>query len=106
MRLFFRCLICLLREFGLGEFLVELINSASRIYKLHLTCKERVRLVRYFKFNQGVLVSIFPHDRILGRSARARQECLVTRKILEYYEAIIIRMNILFHTIPFNEAQR
>ena len=92
------CLLLLLfGEARFSKLLVELVDTAGCIHKLHLTGEERVRGIRNFQLYQRVFVAIFPNDGILGWSAGAGDERLITGEVLEHNQTIILRMNILFH---------
>ena len=85
------------RKTRIGEFLIELVDTAGRVNKFHLTGKERMRIARDLQLDQRILLAIFPYDRILGRSARTRQKGLIAGKILENHESVIPGMDIIFH---------
>jgi hypothetical protein len=87
------------RVFRIGEFLVELINTSGGVDKLHLPCKEGVRLARNLKLDQGIFFAILPFDGIPGRGSGFSQESEITGKILENNEPVVGRMNIFFHDV-------
>jgi hypothetical protein len=96
------CVQQLLRE--LSEFLVEFVNTASSIHELHFTGEEGVTVSRNFHFNQWILVAVFPSDFLFGINARAAQERVVGRDVLEHNEAITFWMNTFFHIISANNC--
>jgi hypothetical protein len=93
-RLFFRFF---LSKFGVGKFLVELVDPSGGVYKLHLSGKEGVRLARNLQFDQWIFVAVFPFDGILGGYAGFCEEGEIAGEILKHDVAIIGRMNIFFH---------
>jgi hypothetical protein len=81
----------------LGEFLVELIDSACRIDEFHLAGKEGVGFGRNFQADQGIFIAVLPGNGFLGGGAGFGQESLVAGKILEHNETVVGWMEIFFH---------
>lgn len=90
-----RLSLCLFGKFA--EFLVELVNTACRIHKLHFTRKERVAVRRNLHLDQWVFLAVFPLNGLFRVGAGATQKRIVSRNILEDHCAITLRMNIVFH---------
>jgi hypothetical protein len=84
-------------ETAVGKFLIELVDTASRVDKFHFAGKEWVGIAGYLQLHQRVFLAIFPGDVFLGCCAGARQEGIARGEILEYHQSIISRMNLFFH---------
>ncbi len=95
--LFFKKTTKLFCEFRVGEFFIELVNTARRIYKFHFTCKKRMAVGRNLHFHQRIVFAIFPSDRILRRNAGTAKECVIRGNVFENDHAETGRMNIFFH---------
>ena len=89
--------ISLFRKLGIGEFLVELVNTACSIHKFHFTSVKRMAERGDFHFHQGIFIAIFPSDRFFRIHTGAAQKAFVGRNIFEYDGAVVIRMNVFFH---------
>ena len=74
----------------------ELINAASRIDKLALTCIERVRGVRNFDFYHRVSFA-FEFYGVICLCGRTREEHIAVGHVLEHDGAIVFWMNTFFH---------
>ena len=79
------------------EALLELLHPSGRIDESRLTGVERMRCTRNIEFEERVLFAIFPLDGIRGFHGRAGKECEFRVFVLEDNEAIIIRVDFLFH---------
>ena len=80
-----------------GEALVELIDTASSVNKLHFTGKEWVRCSRNFKLYERVVVAVFPFNGVLGLCAGVGNPRLIAGEILEDNFPEIFWMDITFH---------
>lgn len=87
----------LLGKARLRKLLVEFVDTARRVDKLHLTGKEGVRKAGDFQFYQRIFLAVFPDDRVFRRRARVREEGLVAGEVLKDNQAVIFRMNIVLH---------
>lgn len=87
----------LLRELGVGEFLVEFVDTTCRVHKFHLAGEERVAVCGNLHFDERILLAVFPGGRFFRISAGAAQESFVRRNVFEHHEAVIGRMDVFFH---------
>ncbi len=82
----------------LTKFLVEFVNTASRIYKLHFASEEGMAVSRNFHLHKGILFAVFPLNGFLRIGAGAAEESIVGGNVFEHHGAIALRMNIIFHS--------
>lgn len=81
--------------------LFKFIDTAGGIDQHILAGKKRVGRIGNFKLHQGIFVAVFPLDRFAGIGGRTGKEAGSVTHVFENDEAIIVRMNILFHKIAF-----
>jgi len=81
------------------KFLVELVDTASRIHKFHFAREERMAEGRDFHFDQWILFAVFPGGFFTGVGAGTAQKCFIGGNIFEYHEAVVGRMDFFFHNI-------
>jgi hypothetical protein len=81
----------------LSEFLVELVDTTSRIHEFHLTGEKWVAVRGDLHFDQWVLVAVGPSSFFFCIGARAAKERIVGGNVLEYHKTIIFRMDTFFH---------
>jgi len=86
-----------LRVPGRGKLLVEFVNPASSVNEFHLTREKRMGLAGNFQFNERILITVLPYDRIAGRSARTRQKGLITGEILKNHRSVFFWMRVFLH---------
>ena len=93
-----------------AETLLELLDPACGIDVSLLTGIERMRSTRDVEFEERVLVAIFPLNRLGRAYGRASQEGKIRVTVLKNNRTVVIRVNVLFHTInlrssPFRVAR-
>lgn len=93
--------ISLFRKLGIGEFLIEFVNTACGIHKFHFAREKRMAERGNLHFHQGVLIAVFPGDRFFRIDTGATQKAFVGRNIFEYDGAVVIRMNVFFHDFAY-----
>jgi hypothetical protein len=78
-------------------FLAELINTSCCVNQLDLTGIERMRCVRYFKFYQRILFTVFPFDGFFGCNGRPGHESVIVRDVFKNYQPVFFGMNVFSH---------
>lgn len=76
--------------------LTELVDLFRGLQNVLLARVKRVRLARNFKFQQWILVTVFPLDGFPGRDGRPGQDRKLRRNVLEH-DVSIFGVNVLFH---------
>ena len=76
--------------------LIEFVDASCRVHEFHLSCIERVGCVGDFDFYYRILYAV-DFESFLRVCARAGDEHLVIRHILESYKTVVFGMNSFFH---------
>ena len=76
--------------------LIEFVDAAGCVHEFHLSCIERVGCVGDFDFYYRILYAV-DFESFLRVCARAGDEHLVIRHILESYKTVVFGMNSFFH---------
>lgn len=90
-------LLTLFAEVVATEFLLEFLDTASRVNEFLLAGEEWVTGPADFHVVQRVFLAIFPLYRVLAFDGRAGQETVVRSLVLEDDETVIVRVNFFFH---------